>query len=205
MFGSRDWQWHQKLTVTVETPEGVKTGSAVTRVSVQASPRWWGVGDAAGSGSSSLSGEAVTVDLGEGRHLFALLQNYSHETARKTFIEKKDTPRSEAEAHVMFDRLEQMRDSRALARENYPLLVTFGDINEPASVTKVDPADLAATFGKGYRLNAVTIAITDEPVTEGKVEKVLSWWGNKQLFKSIWPSLTSDVRSLLSSFEWKRG
>ncbi len=79
------------------------------------------------------------------------MQNYSHETARKTFIDKKDHPRTEADAHAMFDRLEHMRESRALARENYPLLVTFDNINDPASVRRVDPGDLPASFGRGYR------------------------------------------------------
>ncbi len=175
MLGFHSWQWHQKLTVSVMTPDGVKAGSAVTRVSVQASPRWWGVGDAAGSGSSSLSGEAVAVDLGKGRYLFALLENYSQETARKAFIEKKDMPRTEAEAHAMFGRLEQMRESRDLARENYPLLVTFDDIDDPATVRRVDPNYLSASFGPGYRLNAITLSITDEPVSQGKVGLVLGW------------------------------
>jgi hypothetical protein len=44
-------------------------------------------------------------------------------------------------------------------------------------VRRVDPNDLAASFGPGYRLNAITMTITDEPVTEGKVETVLGWLG----------------------------
>jgi hypothetical protein len=65
--------------------------------------------------------------------------------------------------------------TRPLTPDQYPLLVTFGDINDPTSVRRVDPNDLAASFGPGYRLNAITMTITDEPVTEGKVETVLGW------------------------------
>ncbi|MBS0563021.1 MAG: hypothetical protein JSR87_00565 [Proteobacteria bacterium] len=52
-------------------------------------------------------------------------------------------------------------------------MVTFDDISDPKSVRQVDPADLAATFGPGVALKAVTLAVTDAPVTEGKVEGVL--------------------------------
>ena len=175
IFGFRWWSWHQKLTVTVDTPNGLKTGSSVTRVSVSASPRWWGVGDAAGAGGSSLSGEAVTVDLGEGRYLFALLKDYSHETARRTFIPNNEQPKTEAQVVAVYDWLERMRGERELARDQYPLLVTFDDINNPASVRRVEPGNLAATFGDGCRLNAITLSITDEPVTKGGVEKLLPW------------------------------
>ncbi|MFO1174759.1 MAG: hypothetical protein U1E48_06075 [Paracoccaceae bacterium] len=60
-----------------------------------------------------------------------------------------------------------------LTPDLYPLLVTFDDIHDPKSVRQVDPADLAAAFGPGVRLKAVTLAVTDEAVTEGKVEAVL--------------------------------
>lgn len=175
IFGFHEWQWRQKLTVTVDTPAGPRTGSSVVSVNVYDTPSWWGLGDFAGAGGSSLSGEAVTVDLGGGRYLFALLKDYSFETARETFISKEEQPRTKAQAIAVYDRLERMRGSRDLAREHYPLLVTFDDIHDPASVRRVDPDDLSASFGHGYRLNAITLAITDEPVTRGVVEAVLGW------------------------------
>lgn len=62
-----------------------------------------------------------------------------------------------------------------LPPEAWPLMVTFDDIADPKTVRRVDPADLAATFGPGVSLKAVTLAVTDEPVTEGSVEGVLGW------------------------------
>jgi hypothetical protein len=188
LFGFHDWEWRQKLTVSVMTPEGLKTGSAVVSVNVYDRPSWWGLGDFRGAGASSLSGEAVTVDLGNGRYLFALLRNYSHETARETFIPKEEQPRTKAEVIAVYDRLESIRDSRTLAPKYYPLLVTFDDINDPASLRRVDPGDLAETFGPGYRLNAITLSITDEPVTEGRVEGILT----KDFFRS-WAAIHNDA------------
>jgi hypothetical protein len=70
MLGFRSWFWHQKLTVTVETPDGPRSGSAVSAGRFQTTPKWAGVGDSAGASNSYLSGEAVVVDLGEGRANF---------------------------------------------------------------------------------------------------------------------------------------
>lgn len=180
LFGFHDWEWHQKLTVSVMTPDGLKSGSAVVSVNVYDTPSWWGLGDFTGAGASSLSGEAVTVDLGNGRYLFALLGNYSHETARETFIPKEEQPRTKAQVIAVYDRLEKMHGSRELAREYYPLLVTFDDTSDPASVRRADPSNLSDSFGPGYRLDAITMSITDEPVTEGRVESVLGWLDDLQ-------------------------
>ncbi len=53
------------------------------------------------------------------------------------------------------------------------MLVTFDDITRPETVRRVDPADLAAVFGEGVRLEAVTLEITEGAVTEGRVEGTL--------------------------------
>ncbi len=63
-------------------------------------------------------------------------------------------------------------------RQRWPQMVTFADIADPLSVQLVDPDDLAATFGTGFALRKVTVQVTDEPVTLGRVEPVLSWLGD---------------------------
>src|SRR4051812_20640408 len=69
MTSPRD-RWRYKMTVEVETPEGVRTGSAVREVRyqpggggwiAQSRPQWY------------LRGEAVAVDLPGGRTLYALM------------------------------------------------------------------------------------------------------------------------------------
>ncbi|MEM7778318.1 MAG: hypothetical protein AAF732_22280, partial [Pseudomonadota bacterium] len=71
--------------------------------------------------------------------------------------------------------IERLRGRREVPFQSYPLLVTFDDIKNPVTAREVDPNDLAATFGPGYALSSLTIEITDEPVTEGRVESVLAW------------------------------
>ena len=79
---------------------------------------------------------------------------------------------------ALFDEVRDKRDRAAgvitLPDYQYPMLVTFEDITDPASVRLVDPADLAASFGPGVRLKSVVLEVTDEPVTEGRVEDLVS-------------------------------
>jgi hypothetical protein len=77
----------------------------------------------------------------------------------------------------LFDEVEDKRGRAArviaVPVEQYPLMVTFADLADPASVALVDPNDLAATFGPGVRLKAVTLEVTDAPVMEERVEALL--------------------------------
>jgi hypothetical protein len=57
------------------------------------------------------------------------------------------------------------------------MLVRFGDIADPKTVAKVDPDDLAASFGKGVTLRRITVERTKDKVTTG-IEKRLGWWAN---------------------------
>lgn len=177
LFGLPEWQWHQKLTVSVMTTEGLKSGSSVTSARIEFPPKWTGVGDAAGMQRGGVTGEAVTVDLGQGRYLFALLQGYTEWTGYTAFFpELEGKALLKSEIFPYLDRLvASTGETRDVPRKHYPLLVTFDDINDPASVRRVNPGDLATVFGLGYRLNAITLAITDEPVTEGKVQTALTW------------------------------
>jgi hypothetical protein len=73
------------------------------------------------------------------------------------------------------EKVEAHRGPVTLGRSTYPPLVTFADITIPSSVSEVKPEDLAATFGSGYSLRSITLEITDEEVTKGRVGKVLAF------------------------------
>tara|TARA_R110000751_G_scaffold89939_1_gene176805 strand:- start:649 stop:894 length:246 start_codon:yes stop_codon:yes gene_type:complete len=45
-------------------------------------------------------------------------------------------------------------------------------------VRRVDTGNLSASFGPGYLLDAITLSITDEPVTNDLVDGALPWLGN---------------------------
>ncbi|MEM5492082.1 hypothetical protein [Hoeflea sp. AS16] len=161
--------WHQKLTVTVETPKGIKSASSVVSVTMHDTTgnEWMILPEARGA-RYELTGEAVVLEVAPGRYLFALLKGLPCATNVFFF----DEPPVETA-----QRLADMRASRELSPKQYPLLVTFADNDNPASVARVDPTDLAASFGPGYALTSIKMAITDETVTKGRVEAVLGWLG----------------------------
>lgn len=174
LLGFQQWSWNQKLTVVVQTPNGEVSGSAVSAVSISFSPSWWGMGDSEGASSTSLVGEAAVVEVAPGKYIFAVLQGYSYQTAIQTF--QPDAPvATKEEAARSFDALERLRLTVELPREIYPLLVTFDDVGDPASLKRVSVDDISKTFGAGYRLKSINLSITDEPVTKGVIEKVLPW------------------------------
>ncbi|MEM7778442.1 MAG: hypothetical protein AAF732_22920 [Pseudomonadota bacterium] len=164
----KTYTWNQKLTVSVATPDGERSGASVVRIEALFGRRPLSANEV----QYDIRGEAAVVDLGSGRYLFALIRGTA-ELAARTW--RGDIPRSRKEWLPVIERL---RDRRDVPFQSYPRLVTFDDINVPASVRRVDPNDLAATFGPGYALRSLTIEITDEPVTEGRVEQIIDWLGD---------------------------
>ncbi len=206
----RDYEWHQKLAVEVETPEGLKTGSSVMSARLIDTHGPFVPAEANGV-SFQLSGEAITLGVSQGRYLFVLLKSVP--ALNWLIYPKMDSVKAGA-------LLEKGDDGGAgkvaLKPDQYPLLVTFDDINDPASVKRVDPAKLEATFGPGYRLNGITLALTKEPVTKGEVERVLGWVkdvGNKRfyldphapsLIKDFTPEQLITPADFLSIDHWKK-
>lgn len=69
-------------------------------------------------------------------------------------------------------RIARKRGPRTIAANELPELVTFTDVNDPNTVTEVDPNNLEATLGPGVSWNEITLEVTDEPITKGDRRKV---------------------------------
>lgn len=176
LTGCERYSWRQKLTVTVETPAGEVSASSVSHVSWA---KHWIRTDGMGW-DYDLTSEAVVVEVMPGRYLFALLGSPGRSeymgTVAAASINGRDLQWIDG---ALFDEVRDRRDRAAgvitLPEVQYPMMVTFGDIADPTSVKMVDPANLAASFGLGVRLKAVTLEVTDEAVTVGRIEGVLGW------------------------------
>ena len=162
------YTWHQKVTVEVEVDGQTYANSSVVGMSVTRHPDFLPI---EGSYDTELRGEAVVVNLPEHRYLFALLKGQEF-IARKVFHDKLAGTIS---GDGWLEILSNLRETREITRKDFPLLVTFTDNSDPKSVQKVDPDNLASTFGPEVDLKRITLEITDEDVTEGKIEKVLGW------------------------------
>ncbi|GJL65544.1 MAG: hypothetical protein NPIRA05_05150 [Nitrospirales bacterium] len=170
------YTWHQKMTVEVEVDGQLYTGSSVVRVNVgQSDPITQGLGYPLQFGAR---GEAAFVELPGPRYLFALLSGGPPDSGPQTNAVNIFKDRLPPRGIERFAVLSKSRLKQDIPHSHYPLLVTFTDITDPKTVKQVDPDNLAATFGPGVSLKRITLEITDEPVTEGKVGSVLGWWNN---------------------------
>ena len=191
------YSWHQKLTVTVETPQGPVTASSVVAVEWSRSPAV--LPDMPGA-HHRFWGEATVVRLPGERYLFALVSGADFR-ALNVFAPDK-LPKANPAAIAAFLPAAQRvywssGETLTLSKDQYPLLVTFDDVKNPASVKKVDSEGLDAVFGPGYSLTSVTMTITDEAVTDDQLEKVLGWWQayrNKQLDGARYSKLYVESR-----------
>jgi hypothetical protein len=119
--------------------------------------------------SVDIKGEATAVEVTPGRYLFALLDRVAGRPEMSFFDDLSGDPKER------WKKLETMSGSAPLPRKEWPRLVTFGDLNEPKSVSLVDPDDLALVFGPGVRLKSIIIEMTNEPVGEFRLLALLPW------------------------------
>jgi hypothetical protein len=173
------YSWHQKMTVEVEVDGKVYAGSSVVNMIVKAfrEPLEL-IGRVR---ELQKQGEAVVVELPDKQYLFALL-TYDAYLTGKVFRDLLSGVGSQPEEWA--SEIRHVRETRDLGDVAYPLLVTFTDITDPNSVREVDPDNLAATFGPGVSLKRITLEITDEPVTEGKIESVLGWLDDLKKYRT---------------------
>ncbi len=177
-FGSSIRSWNQRLTLVIETPQGEVRVSSVTKVVNTQSSGSLVLPEARGV-RSSVVGEAVVVEVMPGRYLFALLSGSGEEKRDATHWVYPAYNLGAAGSYfgAMSIVMSQVYDTPVpLPPEGWPMLVNFDDIAKSETVREVDPEDLTTVFGNGVRLKAVTLEITDETVTEGRVEEVLGWW-----------------------------
>ena len=166
-----------RLTLDVETPEGLRTGSSVVEITME-------YNDGALKGLTPavrpiIRGEAVAVDLGSRGQLFCLLTGDGTRKASASTpyhlvsLALESDPRTIWETSF-YDRLNRQKPKGDVSLDRLPMLVRFGDLADPKSVARVDPNDLAASFGPSVKLLRATIEITDDPVTTG-IEQRLGW------------------------------
>lgn len=178
--------YRYKLTVEVDTPEGVKSGHSVIEVIKPWRP-----------GASS-RGQAVAVDLSKDQTLFVLLRSeqksdWSDDAMAPAWPPIQTSGDEEkgvaallraarAMGRVPLPRIRKLGASEEM--DHTPYLVRFRDKRDPTTVEKVDPDDLSKSFGEGVKLKGLFVEITDEPVSMG-IERRLPWLLNTNQYRKI--------------------
>ena len=134
-----------RLTVEVETPQGRRSASGVLAVHPDRSYTR--------RGQTRTLGDAVFVELGQGKNLVALLAHVDNNlvlddmnyVALRAYAEASGT-------RVPFSQMSRLTGTVPVKGALIPVLVSFTDPATPGSAKVVPPDDAEAVLGKGYRL-----------------------------------------------------
>jgi hypothetical protein len=168
-----------RLTVEVDTPEGIKSASGVMSVHPD---RGYSRG-----GHTHTRGDAVLVDLGGGRNLLVLLAHLDKSIDFDDVNYLALRAYKAGDRNVSFNEMSKMSGAVPVAGSLIPVLLTFTDLRDPSTARLVPPDDPEVTLGKGFRLHAVSVEVVPnglwpldfggllgEPVTRG-IEAKLPW------------------------------
>ncbi len=179
-FGSATFRC--RLTVDVQTPDGVRSGSSVLEYEVRSS----GLLGTLGTQSTGrytggiIHGQAVVIDLPDGP-IFALLYGTGGSTGdmSEAILNALGGPKITNDDLMIFARKMGARGAHYVAEirrtvdtheriPNWPMMVRFRDINDPKSVEQVGPDAIG--------VRRIWVETTRDPVTTGIEKRFPSWF-----------------------------
>ena len=183
--------WRYKLTITLNTPAGEVSGSAVREIADQTPI----ISLPESTAPAQEKGEAVVVNIAEGKNLFALIGSDSDQEVYQAFPYPGGY-----RSNIVYYRSLKPSLKVDLPLRAWPRMVTFTDQNDPktvqsllsiqrcyAGISKEAQAKCEESgphitenkfeeyFGEGVSIKSVTVEITDEPVTQDLVNQYLPW------------------------------
>jgi hypothetical protein len=187
--------WRYKITVEIETPEGIKSGSAVRELRVLKNNRE--ITPQVPPYNFEVVGEAVVVDMGERGTLFGLIG--SRADLLGTFDDKfQSHPPSFRSMTTSLDYEAELELGITRPFERDIWFVAFEDIEDPQSIFTIKPEDFESFFGKGVKLKNKYITIVDEPISYGRVEQFLNWINFKRIGIKRWDPTKPDQAKYLT-------
>jgi hypothetical protein len=170
------------------TPDGPKTGSTVIQVSYGSQ---FNVNGGGRKGDMHVTGEALYLDLGQGKNVFVLLNNNGSGRPIKSW----DRP-LEFSHHAIYlpvhvfgfkwdwgdewSLWKQVRSVEGAVPKKVPLtalptVVNFANTHDPETMTVVDPENLSATIGTGYSLTNASLETVKSGPNTDRVPGLLPW------------------------------
>lgn len=172
-----------RLTVEVETTQGLRSVSHVMAVHPNRSY--------AGSGSTGTrtKGDALVIDVGNGKSLVMLLAQEGHplDVDGMNYIDMRALNDGTGR-RVQFRELKAIDEIAAVKGALVPVMLAFPDLTAPATARVIKPEAFEAAFGSGVKLRSVSVqpmppgwwpldfgGALGEPVTRA-IDRKLPWW-----------------------------
>jgi len=191
-----DYTYRYRLTVEIDTPDGVKSGSSVIEVHTIQWPKWLKGLFAGNYSQSFVKGEAVFVDLGDGKNVVALLARgpearlygMSRLAQRAFFSFPRESFMTPDNTKKLASMLGEDKD---LNGELIPTLISLSNVNDSKTAKVVYANELSkfngsktsilvnkvavdnmATLGKGVSFKRAYISITNDEVTNKIIKRI---------------------------------
>ena len=185
----KSYSYRYRLTVEIDTPKGVATGSNVIENTESE-----GMGIPDSSLHLQRRGEAIVVDLPHGRMLIATLKTmggFNGVFAKAAYNPVLPSRFDDDSWEKRNEALKKQRAPAILPRDAYPMLITFRDPRDPTTVERVDPENLERTFGAGTRIRRIVVQMTRDRVTTGLIKR-LPWLDHLSVLvrrpdQHLWP------------------
>ncbi len=173
-----------RLTVEVETPQGVTSASGVFAVH----PNRGYAGS--GSAATTTKGDALVIDAGSGRGLVVLLAQDGRplDVDGMNYIGLRALNDGTGR-RVQFREMKAINEVVEVKGALLPVMLAFADLKDPASARTAKPEALEMVFGPGTKLRRVSVqplppgwwpidfgGALGEPVTR-EIDRKLPWWG----------------------------
>jgi hypothetical protein len=172
------YSYRFRLVLEAEKDGEVKTGSSVFQVKTVQYPSWVTLG--ANNSETSLTGEAVTLELAPGQDVFGVLifgdfgRSQFEYLAPLAFF-SPNRRNMGRDSHIEWSRrLSHMSGRKELSWDLLPVLITFDQPNDTNTVHRVLPDDFASVFGAGTKFRRGVVELTNDPVTHS-IESKLPW------------------------------
>ena len=174
------YTYRYRMTVEVETPEGVKTGSSVIEVHTEQFNSW-NIGGY--TGNTTTKGEGVIVELDKDKTLFVHYYDADHilsdilqyvfpmlgvdEKAKKTAFHIYNI----REIRKYYGTLKNSKGE--VSEKKFPTMLAVINKDNQDDIRMVNSENMEEVFGEGIKLKRVVIEMTQNAVTKNPLNSIL--------------------------------
>ena len=192
--------WNQKVTIEVETPNGIISNSTILTFVQSNYPKRL---NSKKKSTLGLYGEAPSIEAKSDKHVFSL-SLYNLYAIITEYAAHYDVSKDETD--FIIDRLLNDTTRPEIVSFTKPSFFYFRDQQDAKSIKQISYSTFDWAFGHGTKLKSIKYQVTDEPRTSGKIRSILPWLDghrgpfvpNFKTLNSQEPNIPSFNRSILS-------